>query len=157
LLTVALTAFQGVLPLAWLYIVKLTVDRIGEASTADPATTFEGVAVLLAAAFGVAVLTAFCQVLADYVNSSLAHLVTDSIQQLVQQKSQSLDLEYYENPGAHEKLHRAQREAPGRPMQIVSELARLAQHFFTFAALLVLLVRFHWGIVVVILVAAVPL
>jgi ATP-binding cassette subfamily B protein len=54
-------------------------------------------------------------------------------------------------------LHRAQREAPGRPTQIARELAELTQHGLTLVGLLVLLSRFHWGVVGVILLASLPL
>ena len=42
-------------------------------------------------------------------------------------KSIALDLEYYENASYYNSLHRAQAEAPYRPVRIVSELAQLGQ------------------------------
>jgi ATP-binding cassette subfamily B protein len=149
---------QGVLPLAWLMVVKLIVDRLtGAAGNLTPEENFEGLAVLLGVAFGVSVVTALCAAISGYASTALGHLVTDSVQQLVQRKSVSLDLEYYENALAYDKLYRAQREAPSRPTQIVLQLAQLGQSFLTLAALLVLLATFHWGVVAVLLFASLPL
>jgi ATP-binding cassette, subfamily B, bacterial len=152
-------AVQGLLPLAWLYVVKLIVDQLSGSSpiNANPADVFDSVAILLGVAFAIAFLTGLCSAVSGYATTALAHLVTDSVQQLVQAKSVTLDLEYYENPLAFDKLHRAQREAPGRPTQIARELAELTQHGLTLVGLLVLLARFHWGVVVVILLASLPL
>lgn len=155
----SLMALQGLLPLAWLYVVKLLVDQLtaSGSGTPDVGAVFEGVAILLGVAFAIAFLTVLCAAISGYATSALGHLVTDSVQQVVHAKSVTLDLEYYENPLAFDKLHRAQREAPGRPTQVARELAELTQHGLTLVGLLVLLARFHWGVVAVILVASLPL
>ena len=159
ILSASLMAVQGFLPLAWLYTVKLFVDRLTGAGAENLTTqeNFQGLAILLGIALVISVITSLSRAIGEYSSSALGHRVTDSVQQLVQRKSVSLDLEYYENALAYDKLHRAQREAPTRPTQIVLELAQLGQSFLTLIALMALLATFHWGIVIVLLFASLPL
>jgi len=154
-----LLVVQSVLPLAWLYMVKLVVDRLtGVGSEGlSPQDNFEGLVILLIVALAISIATALLAALSGYANAALANRVTDTVQQLVQQKSVTLDMEYYENPLAYDKLHRAQREAPRRPTQIVRESALFGQNVLTLFALLGLLVTFHWGVVLVVLLASLPL
>ena len=50
-----------------------------------------------------------------HIGTVQANLVSDHMQRIVQSKSVTLDLAYYENSQFFDKLHRAQREAPYAP------------------------------------------
>ena len=69
-------------------------------------------------------------------------------------KSVEVDLEYYESARYYDTLHRAQREAPSRPISIVNGLAQIGQNGISLLAIAGLLLSFHW-IVAAILFAAV--
>jgi ATP-binding cassette subfamily B protein len=71
-------------------------------------------------------------------------------------KAVEVDIEYYENPEYHNKFHRAQSEAPYRPTRIVQGLTNLCQNLVSLVAIGALLFSLHWGIILILLVAAIP-
>jgi ATP-binding cassette subfamily B protein len=139
--------------LAMLYFFKLIVDQLTN-STSDAA--FANLMVLIGAALGLTVLGNLCNALVGYTSTMQTHLVADHMQRLVQVKSIAMDLAYYENSQFYDKLHRAQREAPARPLRIIQSLTELARNGLTLLGALVLLLAFHWGVVVAVLIASLP-
>ena len=148
-----LLIIQSVVPLATLYIFKLVVDRLTN-PTADVA--FESLIVLIGAALGLTILGNLCNALVGYTSTLQTHLVADYMQRLVQAKSIDMDIAYYENSQYYDKLHRAQREAPARPLRIIQSLTELGRNGLTLLGAFVLLLAFHWGVVVAVLVASLP-
>jgi ATP-binding cassette subfamily B protein len=144
---------QSVIPLATLYILKLVVDQLTN-STANIA--FEKLIVLIGAASCLTILGNLCNALVGYTSTLQTHLVADYMQGIVQAKSIDIDLAYYENTQYYDKLHRAQREAPVRPLRIIQSLTELARNGLTLLGAFVLLLAFHWGVVVAVLVASLP-
>jgi ATP-binding cassette subfamily B protein len=144
---------QSVATLATLYIFKLLVDQL--TGTATDAT-FANVMVLIVAALGLTVLGNLGSALGGYVNTIQTLLVADHMQGLVQAKSIDLDLAYYENSQYYDKLHRAQREAPVRPLRIIQSLTELGRNGLTLLGALALLLAFHWGVVLAVLAASLP-
>ncbi len=144
---------QSVAMLAMLYFFKLIVDQLTN-STTDAA--FANLTVLIGAALGLTMLGNLCNALVGYTSTMQTHLVADYMQRLVQAKSIEMDLAYYENSQYYDKLHRAQREAPARPLRIIQSLTELGRNGLTLLGALVLLLTFHWGVVMVVLVASLP-
>lgn len=156
-LAVLLLPVQALVPLVSLYVVKLLVDRLTELHAAAKATVpFGELGGLLAAAFGLAVVGVLCQAWLDHANTAQTQLVRDHIHRIVQDKSIALDLEYYENPASYDKLHRAQQEAPSRPLRIVQGLHRVARSGLVLIGASALLLRFHWGVVFAVAAASAP-
>jgi ATP-binding cassette subfamily B protein len=155
LLSTALLIIQGFIPLATLFILKLIVDRLtGAEQGADIA--FGSLAVLIGAAFGVTLVGNLCNAMLGHANAIQAHLVADYLQRLVQAKSVEIDLAYYENSQYYDKLHRAQREAPSRPVRIIQGCTELARNSLTLLGAFALLLTFHWGVVVAVFAASIP-
>jgi ATP-binding cassette subfamily B protein len=71
-------------------------------------------------------------------------------------KSTQVDLAYYENPKYYDTLHRAQEEAPERPQSIVQDLLQLGQNSISLIAMLGVLISFHWSVVAILGLAALP-
>ena len=111
---------------------------------------------MVGSALGINLLGNLCSALLGHVSTVQAHLVADHMQRIVQTKSIDLDLAYYENSQFFDKLHRAQREAPARPVRIVDGLTQVARNGLTLVGAAVLLVTFHWSIVLVVLGASIP-
>ena len=156
-LSTFLLIIQSVIPLATLYVFKLVVDHLtGANGYSAVGTDFEGLVILIAAALGLAVTDNLCNALLGYANEIQTHLVTDHMQRLVQAKSIDMDLAYYEHPQYYDKLHRAQREAPSRPLRIISGLTTLALNSLTLLGAFALLLMFDWVVVVAVLVASIP-
>jgi ATP-binding cassette subfamily B protein len=150
-----LIVVQGVLPLLQLYLMKLMVDAV----TAGPAAPDKGVALrhvlLLVGFMGAATLFAsLIRSIAGLISEWQSYLVTDHMNDVLLAKSIEVDLEYYESARYYDTLHRAQREAPSRPMSIVNGLSQIGQNGISLLAIAALLLSFHW-IIAAILFAAV--
>jgi ATP-binding cassette subfamily B protein len=153
----ALTFVQGLLPLASLYLIKLIVDAVTAAIRSGGAgDDFGRVLFLIALAGAVAVLTVVLQSAGGLVSENQGHVITDHVQDLLHAKSVEADLAYYENPEYFDTLHRAQREAPYRPMHILDGILRLGQSGLSLGALVALLLSLHWGVAAVLFAASVP-
>jgi len=152
-----LTAIQGVLPLAILYIIKLIVDSIAHSvQSAGIATDFSTVAYYIIAAFAVMIFQVGVQHLASYTEEIQASLVSNYVVNLIHEKSISLDLSYYENPEYYDTLHRAQQEGPYRPVSIVKGLTSLLQNGVSLIAMVSLLFLFHWAVGIMLFISIIP-
>ena len=148
---------QSIIPIATLYIFKLVVERLtGVNEHSTTGADFQSLIFLIAAALGLAVVGSLCNALLGYANEIQTHLVADHMQGLVQAKSIEMDLAYYEHSQSYDKLHRAQREAPVRPLRIVSGLTTLALNSLTLLGAFALLLMFNWAIVVAVLASSAP-
>ena len=152
----ALVVVQSVLPLAALYLIKLIVDAIAAAARGTNPSALDSVFVLIAIAAGVAIAAVAVNSLANVVNEKHAELVADHMHDVLHAKSIEIDLEYYENPQYYDTLHRAQQEAPYRPARVVKGLISASQSGLSLVAMGALLLSFHWGIALALLVAVVP-
>ena len=152
-----LILIQAIVPLITLYILKLIVDRLTNHGL-DPtvAGNFEGLLVLIGAAFGAALVGNLCNAVLSHASTIQAHLVADRMQRVVQAKSIDMDMAYYENSQYYDKLHRAQREAPSRPLRIIQALTQLARNSLTLLGAFALLLTFHWGVVAVVFASSIP-
>jgi ATP-binding cassette, subfamily B, bacterial len=153
----ALVVIQGLLPLLVLYLTKLIIDAVVVATTAaDKKQAFTGVVVLLALQALVLMASVLCASAGGLVREIHRMVFSDWMHDQVHAKAMELDLEYYENPRYHDILHRAQEEAPYRPMRLLDGLVRLGENGISFLAMAALLFTFHWGIAAIIFAAAAP-
>ena len=153
----ALLLLQGFLPLVSLYLIKLVVDAVTAAVTApDKEAALRRVVLFIALAGGVALLASLCRILAGLVSEAQAQAVTDHISDILHAKSAEVDLAYYESPEYHDTQHRAQQQAPFRPPRIVRGLLQAGQSSISLVAMAGLLCSFHWGMALVLGVAAIP-
>lgn len=151
-----LLVVQGVLPLLPLYLMKLMVDAV----TAGVAAPDKGVALrhvlLLVGFMGAATLFAsLIRLIAGLVSEWQTYIVTDHMNEVLLAKSIEVDLEYYESARYYDTLHRAQREAPFRPISIVNGLAQIGQNGISLLAIAALLLSFHWIIATILFTAVI--
>jgi ATP-binding cassette subfamily B protein len=142
---------QGILPLASLYLIKLIVDSLTKSGAA-----FDQVIIFIVLAGAVALLTAFSHSAQTIVNEAQGALVSDHVQDILHAKSVRVDLEYYENSQYYNALHRAQEEAPYRPMNIANGLTQMGQNLVSLVAVVALLISLNWILALVLLAASVP-
>jgi ATP-binding cassette subfamily B protein len=155
--SLALLVVQGALPLVSLYLMKLVVDAVTTAlESPDKGAAFGRVGLLIGLTGGVALVSALLRSLAGLVSEAQGQVVTDHLSDLLHAKSIEVDLEYYESAQYYDKLHRAQREAPFRPIRILNGLVQVAQSGISLLAMAGLLFSFHWGIAAILFAAAVP-
>jgi ATP-binding cassette subfamily B protein len=95
-------------------------------------------------------------ILSDLVNRGQAQAVTDHMYTILHRKSEEVDLEYYENPEYHDTLHRAQQAASHRPREILNALLAIGQNGVSLLATAGLLLWFHWLVIPVLFLGALP-
>ena len=147
---------QGVLPLAALYLMKLIVDSVTAGVVTAGTDAFGKVLFLIALAGGVALITLLCNSASAVISEAQSALVSDHVQELIHSKSIEVDLEYYENTGYYETLHRVQKEAPFRPTRLVNGILKLGQSCISLVVVVGLLVSLSWIIAALLIVAALP-
>ena len=141
----ALLVIQGLLPLLQLYFMKLIVDAVTAGFSApDKGLALRRVLLLVGGMAATALFTSIMRSIAGLVTEWQSYIVTDHMNDLLLAKSVEVDLEYYESPKYYDTLHRAQREAPSRPVSIVNRLTQIGQSGVSLVAIAGLLVSFHW-------------
>ena len=156
LANIGLLLLQGVLPVLSLYLLKLTIDSLEGMVTGTGGESFGHTALLIGLMGGAALLTAVARSLSGLVSNAQSRVVTDTMQDILHERSVSVDLAYYEDSRFYDTLHRAQTEAPYRPTSIVNGLIRSVQELITLLAMTGLLLTFHWAVAAVLVVASLP-
>lgn len=152
-----LLLIQGGLPMASLYLMKLTVDAVAAGVTSTgKANAFRQVLMFIALMGGTALASSLVRSIAGVVSEMQARVVTDHMSDALHAKSVEVDLSYYENPRFYDTLHRAQVEAPYRPTRIVNGLMQLGQNGVSLLAMIGLLWTLDWGVAAVMLLAVLP-
>ena len=149
---------QAGLGLGGLYLTKLLVDAVGALAKSPQrgGVSLTSALVLVSGLAAVALAGSLLHWLTALVNEAQAQCVSDHVQELIQRKSIELDLAYYENAEYHDTLHRAQQEAPYRPVAIVNGIAQAAQGGLILVGLALLLAATQWGLALALLVPALP-
>ncbi len=156
LLNGLLLIIQGLLPLLPLYLTKLIVDAVSSGISApDKGVAIQHLLWLVALMGAVALATILIRLLAGLVSEWQAYIVTDHMSDVLHAKSVEVDLEFYESSQYYDTLHRAQREAPFRPISIVNGLTQIGQNGISLLAIAALLVSFHWIIALILFVAVI--
>lgn len=151
LASAALLIMQSALPLLALYLMKLIVNAVKDG------IAFADLALLIGLAGAAALAGAFLRSIASFVNEAHGQAVTDHVQDILHAKSIEVDLEYYENSQYHDKLHRAQQEAPYRPALIANGLFTIGRSGLSLLAIAgLLLFSLHWIFVLVLIASALP-
>ncbi|HEY6085544.1 MAG TPA: hypothetical protein VIU63_09125, partial [Nitrospira sp.] len=154
---IAVRAVQGILPLVVLYMTKLLVDAVTDGLKAPSATgSMDTIVTILAWLAGVSVLSAMLSVAASVISRVHAQVVTDHMHALLQAKSVEVDLEYYENARYQDTLHRAQQEAPHRPVAILNALLQFGQDSVSLLAMAGILWWLHWSVIPILLLSSLP-
>ncbi len=157
IVSAAMAIAQGLLPLVGLFLLNHIVNAIRFGMVAsDKGAAFRQVAFLIVLAGVVALVTAALKSLGTLTSQAMGQVVTDHVSDVVHSKSIAVDLEYYESSRYYDVLHRAQQEAPTRPMLIVNDLTGLIQSLISLVGMASLLLTLNWIIGVILLVVALP-
>jgi|WetSurMetagenome_2_1015567.scaffolds.fasta_scaffold01781_7 ATP-binding cassette, subfamily B, bacterial len=140
LLNAFLVVIQGALPLAILYLMKMTVDAVSAGVGAvDAAGAFQEVLFWIALTAGAALAAAGCKAVSEWASEAQAQRLTDSISDILHAQSVAVDLGYYEDSRYYDTLHLAQQQAPYRPAAIVSDLLLIGQSVVALSGIVALL------------------
>ncbi len=157
LANMGLLIVQGATPLAMLYLLKLLVDSFTVGMTGETSGVEIGdVLPIIAMMGGIVFAMAAVRPLIVLAQEALTQVVTDHVFDLLHGKSIEVDLEYYEDSTFYDSFHRAQRQTPFLPAHIVNRLMMMCENALFLIAMSVLLFSFHWLVVAILILAAVP-
>ena len=152
-----LVVVQGILPLIPLWLIGVLVNVVSKgAQSADPAAATREVIGLVAIMGATVLISAGASSLASFVSAAHAQEVSDFMSGILQRKAVEADLEYYENAEYFDTLHRAQAEAPMRPVRIVNGLMQVGQNAIALVAVSLVLAALHPALILVLVVGAIP-
>jgi ATP-binding cassette, subfamily B, bacterial len=158
-LTIAVALFTlvaGLLPGAIAYIGKLIIDGVVAASQSQVLSDrWTALGYLSLEAIAVALLAGSKQGL-TLCQSLLRALLGQKVNILILEKALTLDLAHFEDSEFYDKLTRARREASSRPLSLVSRTFGLGQDALALITYGGLLLKFSWGAVVILMLAAIP-
>ena len=152
-----LLLFQGLLPVALVYLTKLVVDSlVGALGTGGDWDKVQPVLVLVGMMAGVMLLTQLLLALTSWIREAQAELLKDHISDLIHQKSIEVDLAFYESSDFYDHLHRARDESGYRPVSLLEGMGSLLQNGVTLLAMAAVLLRFGWWLPTALLVSTLP-
>lgn len=149
-------AFQSVLPLISLILLKLLVDSISNNLLHPESIPVSKIWLYTALFCGVFILTRTIGVINQLTEEVLSHKLVDFISNLMHKKSTELDLSFYDNPLYHDTFHRAQQEASHRPLQLLNSLTGILRNTLSLLGLIALLSAFSWWLIAIMLLAGAP-
>ena len=157
LLMSVLTGASALIPAATAWVSKLVFDEVGEAVTSGVDTVdIRAIIALMLAFLGITAVGFLLRNAQAATRSILGDLFTNRTNLMLLDKSESLDISYFENAAFYDRLENAQREARDGPMQIVSESFGIVQNSITLLSMIGLLLRFEWWVFLVVLITTLP-
>jgi len=153
-LNTLIAVLQGLIPFAVIVLVKWLVDLLNSLPGQESLPpqfifllTLTGIAFLMSSVFSE---------LKSLLGEKLSQGVVRSIYAHLHHKHIELELAYYENPKALDKMHRAVQEASFRPVKLLNEVQQFLKSIGSSLFLVGIFVSIQWYLVLVLLVAIAP-
>jgi len=154
---ILLLLVQGVLPIAVVYFTRSLVNAVATAiGKGISFANFQPVLVYAGLMAAVLVLTEVIQVGAEWIRTAQSELVQDHISALIQNKSVSVDLAFYEMAEFHDHLYRARNDASTRPLALLESAGNVLQNSVTLLAMAAVLIPYGAWVPVGLFVSTVP-
>jgi ATP-binding cassette, subfamily B, bacterial len=154
---VLLLLVQGLLPVAAVYLTRLLVNALAAAVGQGVSfANFQPVLTYGLLMGGVLVLTEVTQVCTEWVRTAQSELVQDHISALVQDKSLSVDLAFFETPEFNDHLYRARTDASTRPLALLEGSGNVLQNSITLLGIAAILTPYGPWLPVALLLSTLP-
>ncbi len=146
---------NGIFPLLGAYITAELLNALAKAALGE-ITSFSELLVLLVAQCAFLL----CQSLLSRVYQMILRLsgerVTDHIKRMIMEKSKSIDIARYDSPEFYAKLDNANREAGGRPLEILRASFTVFSTLISMISFVVILSGISWWSPLLIVMSAIP-
>lgn len=152
----AVSLVKSFLPLVLLYLVKLLIDNITQASGGSTATGFSQVMWLIIAVVIVYFLDEISTDFGNFARKKQSLKLESHMYDLLHTKSVKLDLINFERPDYFDCLTRASREAPWRPNSILNNLVSMFRGLLSLGMMALLIAGLSWILVVILLFVNIP-
>ena len=123
-----LTIFAGALPGAVVYVSKLLVDAVLQASQQQEAFLNQYTYKVVGLEFLLVILMAAFQKGLSTCNALLRALLSQRVNQMILEKALSLELSHFEDAKTYDKLSQARRRASSKPLSLVQRTFGLFQN-----------------------------
>ena len=150
-----LTVVSALTPAATAWVLGAILTAADDAWRAGSGQ-FDRVGALIAVQAGIVVATFALRAGRGAVSAILGDLFTNRTNLMILEKSETLDISYFENAAFYDRLENAQQEAREGPMQIVAESFAVVQNAITLVTLIAVLYTIAWWIVLVVIVTTLP-
>lgn len=149
-------AFTGMFPLILIYFIKILIDEVSKGVQQNTQTNFADLLWIIIATGCVFFINSALGTLFNYLKQKNTRVIEDGMFKEIQEKTATLDLEYYENPYYHDIIHRAEQESKYRPAQILNGLVLLSQNLIALLLVGFMLSTFHYLLFLVLVIAVLP-
>jgi ATP-binding cassette, subfamily B, bacterial len=148
-----LLLIQGLLPAAYVLLIREVVDRLVDATNtgAVAPVAYAGLALALVMAAGHA-----ADVAARWIRVIQTERVADHVRAVIHRKAEEIDFAYFETPGYFDDLYRVLHESGNRPLALLESLGGLARDTLTLAAMAVVLLPYGAWLPVALVVGTLP-
>jgi ATP-binding cassette subfamily B protein len=105
---------------------------------------------------GIGLFSSLLSTLSNITQQLLQEKVSNRVQFMILEKSNTLDLSFFENPEFYDKMRRAADQSTYQPVTMVSQTFGLCQTAITMFSMIFLLTRLAWWLAVVSLIVPIP-
>ncbi len=105
---------------------------------------------------GVVLVTSLLSTLGNIVQQLLQEKVSNKIQLLVLEKSNTLDLSFFEDPTFYDKLRQATDQSTYQPVSMISQTFDLFRTMVTLFSVIAILLQLEWWLAIVALIIPIP-
>ncbi len=148
-----LSILQGFTPAISLLITNLVINSVVQGIRIHSASpVFLPVGLQL----GIGLFSSLLSTLSNITQQLLQEKVSNRVQFMILEKSNTLDLSFFENPEFYDKMRRAADQSTYQPVTMVSQTFGLCQTTITMFSMIFLLTRLAWWLAVVSLIVPIP-
>ncbi len=148
-----LSILQGFMPALSIEITRIVVNSVEVGiRTHSISPIFFPVGLQL----GVVLLTSLLSTLGNIVQQLLQEKVSNKIQLLVLEKSNTLDLSFFEDPAFYDKLRQATDQSTYQPVSMISQTFDLFRTMVTLFSVIAILLQLEWWLAIVALIIPIP-
>jgi ABC-type multidrug transport system fused ATPase/permease subunit len=146
----------GLLPAAAAWVGKLIVDSVVRAAQTGATEDERAALAWVGLELGLVLILAAAQRALNTCQQLLRALLGQRVNEMILEKSLTLDLASFENSELYDRMTRARREASQRPLSLVMRTFQLAQNSFSLVAYGALLLQLSVWALVILVIAAIP-
>ena len=147
--------FNGISPVIAAYLTKLMIDQLTLAYMGEVAD-FWALGGLLVLQLGYRLVLNLERSVYNIINRISTNLVVNNIQLKIMEKAKIIDTASFDSPEFYSKLENANREAGGRPMQLLSQMFSIFSTLITMVSFIIILFALSPIAPLLIIAAAVP-
>src|SRR6266852_620325 len=144
---------RGFIPAISVFITKQLIDSVVRAIFAHVTTL---VWILVAVQLAVNLLNSLMTTLSNIVQQLLQEQVSNKVQVLILEKSNTLDLAFFENPEFYDKMRQAADQSTYQPVSMISQTFDLFRTTVTLLSMIFLLLQLAWWLAIVALIVPIP-